>query len=206
MSRRPGRGTQNDNGDLTRDQEAEAAATTNAIAGLRKILRRPGATVHPDVRGELLKLEEEMADLLEEPGHKPGRHRSPAGRAPARNEAARSDSRLTPAAKPDPASASTPGEFLSALWDFKNWSPKTSWRKMAARSGQLVVHSTMYNAMHGDVLPKLEVVQAVVIGCGGSAADVEAFTAAWTAISASIGGQAENQELLPAPLQLVPSS
>ncbi len=206
MSRRTGRGTQNDNGDLMRDAEAEAAATTNAIAGLRNRLRRPDATVHPGVRGELLKLEEDLAALLEEPGRKPGRHRSQPGRAPARHETAQADGRLPPAAKPDPATASTPGELLTVLWDFKNWSPKTSWRKMAARAGQLVVHSTMYNQMHGDALPKLEVVRAVVIGCGGSAADVEAFTVAWSRISASTGGQAECRELLPAPLQLVPSS
>jgi hypothetical protein len=31
------------------------------------------------------------------------------------------------------------------------------------------VHSTMYNPMNGDVLvlPKLDVVKAIIIGCGG---------------------------------------
>jgi hypothetical protein len=54
---------------------------------------------------------------------------------------------------------------------------------MAARAGQEIVHSTMYAAMNGAVLPKFEVVRAIIIiGCGGSDEDLDSFTRAWREI------------------------
>jgi hypothetical protein len=72
VSRRSGRGAQDG-----AQADIEVAATTTAIAGLRRRLRRPGTVEHPAVRRELRKLEEQLVSLFEQAGRNPGRHRSP---------------------------------------------------------------------------------------------------------------------------------
>ncbi|HEV2372859.1 MAG TPA: helix-turn-helix transcriptional regulator [Streptosporangiaceae bacterium] len=151
--------------------EAEAKATARVIEGLRWRLRRQGTLEHPEILRELRKLEEQVTAQIEQTDRKPGRHRSP------------SCSQVGDAAgfdlKPDPLTASTPAEFVLALWEYKAWSGDPSWRTMARQSGQAVVHSTMYAAMHGNALPKFEVMKAIITGCGGSREDLRAFATAW---------------------------
>jgi hypothetical protein len=53
---------------------------------------------------------------------------------------------------------------------------------MASRAHRAVVHSTMYQAMNADALPKFEVMMAIVTGCGGSQEDLAAFATAWRQI------------------------
>jgi hypothetical protein len=43
----------------------------------------------------------------------------------------------------------------------------------------------MYTAMKGDVLPKLEVVKAIIIGCGGGEDDLRLFASAWRRLDAA---------------------
>jgi hypothetical protein len=165
--------------DCQGDIEADAAATATAIAGLRRRLRRPEMLEHPAVQDELRKLEEQVTtQLVDQAGRNPGRHRS-AGAAPG----SRGNRQIGDASgfdlKPDPLAATTEAQFIKALWDYKAWSGDPSWRAMAARAGQRVVHSTMYGAMHGSVLPKLEVVKAIISGCGGGEEDLRAFATAW---------------------------
>jgi hypothetical protein len=111
--------------------------------------------------------------------------------------------------KPDPLAVTTPRQFIGALWGYKTWSGDPSWRKMATQAGQRVVHSTMHAAMHGDVLPKLDVVKAIVIGCGGNEDDLRMFVTAWRRLeSARIADTALGADFLAAPvatLSLVPS-
>jgi hypothetical protein len=57
--------------------DADAAATTTVIAGLRNRLARAETLNHPAVRCELRKLDDLLIDRLDQAGHKPGRHRSP---------------------------------------------------------------------------------------------------------------------------------
>ena len=166
--------------DCQGDIEADASATATAIAGLRRRLRRPEVLEHPAVRDELRKLEEQVTtQLVEQAGRNPGRHRSANGAAPG----TRGNLQIGDASgfdlKPDPLAATTDAQFIKALWDYKAWSGDPSWRAMAARAGQRVVHSTMYGAMHGSVLPKLEVVKAIISGCGGGEDDLRAFATAW---------------------------
>ncbi len=70
---------------------------------------------------------------------------------------------------------------------------------MAARAKYLVVHSTIYDAMHGQDLPKPDVVRAIILGCGGSQDDLDAFTSAWQRIH-DAASQDDNSGLLPAPV------
>jgi hypothetical protein len=174
--------------------DAEVAATTTAIAGLRRRLRRPDTPVkHPAVRRELRKLGEELAALLEQPGRMPGRHRSQIGK--------QDRDACEPDLKPDPAAARTAAEYISVLWRYRAWHGDPSWRKMAARARHLVVHSTIYDAMHGHELPSLDVVRAVILGCGGGEDDLAAFIAAWRRIkAAAAAGEADERGLLPAPV------
>lgn len=100
---------------------------------------------------------------------------------------------------PDPATARTPAEFITVLWQYKAWHGNPTWRKMAINARQIVVHSTIYNAMHGHDLPTLDVVKTVILGCCGSQDDLDAFVSAWHRIStAAAHGEDDGPGPLPA--------
>lgn len=187
------------------EAEAKAAAMTTAIAGLRRRLKRDGIG-DPSVRKELGKLEELLISLFEQAG-RPGRHRRQASKAHARSADQEGSDTDVSELKPDPAEAITPADFVGLLWRYRTWSGDPSWRQMAARSRQRASHSAIYKAMQRQELPKLDVVEAIIIGCGGTE-DLPAFVAAWHRInSISLPGQPESPELSPAPvpaLGLVP--
>jgi hypothetical protein len=167
-----------ESGNPKADTEAMAINTATTIAGLRSRLGRPDILRHPKVRRELQALLELVAMLLgpAEPGS--GRHRVNTGQADAHTSDA-----LTHDLKPNPLAATNAAEFIDALWAYRAWSGEPSWRTMANRAHQVVVHSTIYAAMNGSTLPKLEVVRAIIIGCNGSQEDLQAFIAAWHRIS-----------------------
>jgi hypothetical protein len=175
MSGRHGRSNAGDQDQEQAATEAEAAATATVIAGLRWRLRCQETLEHPKVLSELHKLEDQVAEQLGYIDRNPGRHRSSLGNAI--NDQASDAPGVD--FKPDPLAACTPEEFVEALWQYKAWSGDPSWRRMASRAGQAVVHSTMYAAMNGDTLPKLDVVKAIIIGCGGGDDDVKLFASAW---------------------------
>ena len=67
----------------------------------------------------------------------------------------------------------------------------------------------MHAAMRGSALPKLHVVEAIIVGCGGTEEDQSAFAAAWwrlhsSPISAGSRASAEAQAPIAA-LQLTAS-
>jgi hypothetical protein len=197
--------------DSQANSEAEAAAIVTAIAGLRWRLRRQDMLEHPAVLREMSKLENQVAaQLARQADRHPGRHRSPAGATPGRQAGPQIGDAFGYDLKPDPASATTAAQFIRALWEYKVWSGDPSWRKMAARAGQTVVHSTMHAAMHGDTLPKLDVVRAVITGCGGGEDDLRTFATAWRRIqSAHALDTPTGRGFLPAPVpafQLVPAT
>jgi hypothetical protein len=165
----------------SQDNPAETIDVARIVAGLRWRLQHQELLEDPKVLSELRKLYQQVAEQLESADPNPGRHRSSAG-----NEIS---SQIGDAPgfdlKPDPLAATTPAEFIQALWQFKAWFGDPSWRKMAKRAGQAAVHSTMYTAMKGDVLPKLEVVKAIIIGCGGGEDDLRLFASAWRRLDAA---------------------
>jgi hypothetical protein len=85
--------------------------------------------------------------------------------------------------KLDPLTATTPAEYIEVLRQYRIWSGNPSWRAMAKRAGQAVVHSTMYAAMNGSTLPKLDVVKAIIIGCDGGEEDLRVFATAWRRVA-----------------------
>lgn len=82
MNRRPGHGTQNDPDDCQAGTEADAAATTAAIAMLRWRLRRQSTLEHPEVSSELRKLDEQITAQLARAERSRGRHRASPGSTP----------------------------------------------------------------------------------------------------------------------------
>jgi hypothetical protein len=169
---------------------AEASATAMMIAGLRRRLRNLWILEHPLVLSELRKLELQLNKQMSEGNRNRGRHAFETG--PQVEDVAGYD------LKPDPLSATTAAEFMVTMREYKSWSGDPSWRRMADRAGQVIVHSTMHAAMQGDTLPKLEVVKAIITGCGGSQEDMRSFVTAWRRLASREGR--DTTSFLPAPV------
>jgi hypothetical protein len=178
MPSRHGRGVPDD-----RDPQAaidmDATRIATFIAGLRWRLRRQELLEHPTVLTALRGFQDQIEGQLAHSDQNQGRHRS----APP-SEQIKDVSGLDQ--KPDPLTAETPAEFIQVLWKYKFWSGDPSWRTMARKANQMVVHSTMYAAMNGDALPKFDVMKAIIIGCGGGEEDLKAFASAWRRIGSLI--------------------
>jgi hypothetical protein len=170
-----GRSTSDDQDSEAASAEAEATATATVIAGLCWRLRRQENIKHPKILNELSKLIELLDVRLGQSKEGTGRHRLSAN-LPLREQI---DDAEGFDLRPNPLAATTPAEFIDALRQYKAWSGDPSWRAMAKRAGQVVVYSTMYAAMNGSTLPKLDVVKAIIIGCGGGEDDVSMFATAW---------------------------
>ena len=161
--------------------EAAAIYAARIIAGLRWRLQHQEILEHPKVQSELRQLEQQITEQLATADPNPGRHRFTAGQVAGEQISGAPGFDL----KPNPDTATTPAEFIQALWQYKAWSGDPSWRKMAEQAGQAVVHSTMYQAMNGDALPKWEVVKAIIVGCGGGEDDLRSFASAWRRIESA---------------------
>ena len=79
---------------------------------------------------------------------------------------------------PDPGTARTPEEFMDALRGFRAWAGQPSFRAMERQCARRFAASTMCTALRADVLPSLDIVHAIVTGCGGSPRHVHAFATA----------------------------
>ena len=180
------------------EAEAEADATATTIAGLRwRLMQHPQTLHYAKVRRELRQLEELITAHLDHAGPSPGRHRCATG-LPSSQQIGDADGFDL---KPDPLTATTPAQFNTALRHYRAWSGNPPWRKMAENAGQACVHSTMYAAVNAGTLPKLEVVKAIITGCGGSDDDLRAYATAWRRITTGhTGTPPPNGHILPAPL------
>lgn len=82
--------------------------------------------------------------------------------------------------RPDPRGAHTAAELIRALRRFRTWSGNPSYREMARRSGRRAGASTMNTTLNGSTLPdRLEVIDAIIEGCGGTEEDRRRFATAW---------------------------
>jgi hypothetical protein len=155
--------------------EKEATIVANQISGLGyRLQQQREIREHPKVLGALFNL----AELLPYPDEAVGRHRSISQQI---SDAFGDD------LKPNPNTATTPAEFNGTLRQYKAWCGDPSWRaiarKAAKKTGIVVIHSTIWNAVNSASLPKMEVVKAIVIGCDGSEDDLNSFVAAWRRIA-----------------------
>jgi transcriptional regulator with XRE-family HTH domain len=89
------------------------------------------------------------------------------------------------ALKPDPFAATSPAQFNEALRRYRLWAGGPAFSQMAAYAEHTVAATAMNAAMNGKALPKLDVVKAIITGCGGSEDDLQAFATAWRRIAVS---------------------
>lgn len=81
--------------------------------------------------------------------------------------------------RPDPADAGTVAEFLDCLRNYRIWAGSPSYRIMSRNCRRRFAPSTICTALGGDSLPGLEMVLAIVSGCGGTAQHKSEFATAW---------------------------
>jgi transcriptional regulator with XRE-family HTH domain len=126
------------------------------------------------LRERLIVLQKERVKLQEE--------REKLARWEADDKPAPSDAPGSPR-KPDPFAATTPAEFTAALRRYRLWAGGPAFSQMAAHAEHRVAATAMNAAMNGKALPKLDVVKAIITGCGGSEDDLQAFATAWRRIT-----------------------
>ena len=82
--------------------------------------------------------------------------------------------------RPDPRGAETATAFMECLREFKVWSGNPGFRQVAARAGKRYTAAALQRALAQDKLPKkLEIVDSIVTGCGGSNDDRRMWATAW---------------------------
>ncbi|MET9250266.1 helix-turn-helix domain-containing protein [Nonomuraea sp. NPDC003709] len=84
--------------------------------------------------------------------------------------------------QPDPLTATSKEEFLSAMREFHVWAGEPSYREIALNAGKTVGASTLCEALDPNKparLPTLKVVTAFIYGCGGGEEDLTIWTTAW---------------------------
>ena len=90
--------------------------------------------------------------------------------------------------RPDLSLALTPSDLLIALRQYRICAGEPPFRQMALRAGRAVAPSTMCAVLNADTMPRLAVVLAIVIGCGGGEEDQRQFRAAWCRIKLDASG------------------
>jgi hypothetical protein len=82
--------------------------------------------------------------------------------------------------RPDPLRAGTAAELIAMLRQFRTWAGNPSYRDMALRSGRRAGASTMCTLLGSSDLPdRLEIIDAIIEGCGGTDEDRQKFATAW---------------------------
>lgn len=158
---------------------AEAAAGRKRIADEWRELERSRRAL--EVRAELLDrayaeldAREAALEARECELRKKGRRRPDAAPVPELLDTGPQDLR------PDPGKARTPAEFVQALSDLRDWRGNRPLRAISDACGNHISASTVGNILRGAALPdRLDVVDAFVIGCGGSDQDRAEFASAW---------------------------
>jgi hypothetical protein len=99
--------------------------------------------------------------------------------------------------RPDPRGAQTAADLIGALGRFRIWAGNPSYREMARRSGRRSAASTMCTVLRSRELPaRLEVIDAIVEGCGGTEEDRSRFATAWRVLAMGEQAGSEPGELL----------
>jgi hypothetical protein len=84
--------------------------------------------------------------------------------------------------RPDPLDARTGAELVEMLRAYRIWAGQPSFRVIAARTWQKVGYSTLCTALGSTRLPSLDVVMAVIIGCGADEEYQRRWATAWRKI------------------------
>lgn len=150
------------------------------IRRIGKKLQSAQTVNHPRVRFALNQLDEQLASVL---GESRGRHRLAMAGMTAPIDEGAAQKTIDAAPKPNPQTATTAAELVIALRQYRAWAGNVTFRQMAARARYVVPHAAMCIALNDtSKLPALNVVTAIIAGCGGDANDQEMLTKAWRRI------------------------
>jgi hypothetical protein len=195
-----------------REDGEVAPALTRRITSSRRSSRQGDRAARPPRAGEPSKATQPwtapQGTFPSSPTRQPGRYppgdqtAGQAARRPAQTFAQRPDKRpdspppAPPLAdaeghdlRPDPLTASTPAELMQALRQFRVWAGQPGYRVMSRRTGYRAAASTLCTALKSDKMPKLEMVQAIIEGCGGSKDDQRLYSTAWRQITLAQAGR-----------------
>jgi DNA-binding SARP family transcriptional activator/tetratricopeptide (TPR) repeat protein len=81
--------------------------------------------------------------------------------------------------RPDPLTAMTAADFMTTLRRLRQWAGNPSYRKMEEQCGRAAASATICTALTHDELPSQEIVEAIVVACGGGAEQVSRYITAW---------------------------
>jgi hypothetical protein len=82
--------------------------------------------------------------------------------------------------RPDPSNARNSAELIEALRQFRTWAGNPSYRDMERACNGRPVASTMCRVLGRGQLPaRFEVIDAIIVACGGEEEDRERFASAW---------------------------
>ncbi|MFC3995661.1 hypothetical protein ACFOVU_07035 [Nocardiopsis sediminis] len=84
--------------------------------------------------------------------------------------------------RPDPMQAATTGAYVRAMRELQAWAD-LSYRDLERFCGGVCAYSTFWKALRDDTrLPKLVLVNALVVACGGTEDDYQRWATAWRRI------------------------
>jgi len=101
--------------------------------------------------------------------------------------------------KPDPLRVTSAADLVAALNEWRIWAGDVSFRTMARNSGRRASASAMCTALGKPALPNLQVVLAVIEGCGGTEEDMDNWATAWRLLR---GGRITPHVPAPVPLHV----
>ncbi|GAA3983671.1 hypothetical protein FOF52_05150 [Thermobifida alba] len=91
------------------------------------------------------------------------------------------------AQEPDPRRATTPAAFVSAMRHYRAWVGSPSYLEMEYNCGGVCSASRFRLTLNSDRLPRLTVLNAFVVACGGGEADYQRWAAAWRRVRTASG-------------------
>jgi hypothetical protein len=164
-----------DGAQLAADQSRLARAQAD-VDQQRQALEEKGQELALALALEILAARQEALEAMEnEPVQKKCRRRQADGiPAPSFPDSGPLDLR------PNPGAVRSADAFLQCLLAFRMWTGNRSLRQISELSGGRISASGARNVLNGNDVPsRLEVVDAIIQGCGGSDEDRAAFAAAW---------------------------
>jgi hypothetical protein len=85
--------------------------------------------------------------------------------------------------RPDPSEAVTPAEFVDAMRRFHRWAGNPTYRKLSQRCGSAIPAHRFQAALAGSELPRFTILNAFILACGGSDAELKRWSNAWRRIT-----------------------
>lgn len=86
--------------------------------------------------------------------------------------------------RPDPAQVTTSAEFVAAMHQYRLWAGAPSYAEMSRNCGEVCSVTSFHSALTNNELPRLPLVNAFVLGCGGDEEEFRRWADTWYLLSA----------------------